>query len=151
MLRLSAITTGGVAAVSGAQAFSLHARYQALPDARGPREGVAVPSTIANAVAEWSTPPLAREAREFFEREVRAAPCVNVSCLLLIFFFLLCEMNEPTGAEQSMKCPPFFFLFSLFNKTPHTNVTSLPMSCLRGFSLARTLRVLSSIHQRARS
>jgi hypothetical protein len=44
-----------------------------LPDARGPKEGLAVPSPAAAAAAEWpGSPMLARartEAREFYDRE----------------------------------------------------------------------------------
>ena len=45
----------------------------ALPDARGPKEGLAVPSPAAAAAAEWpASPMLAKartEAREFYDRE----------------------------------------------------------------------------------
>ena len=40
-LRWSAVGTAGVAGIAGAQAWALHARYDPLPDARGPTRGVA--------------------------------------------------------------------------------------------------------------
>ena len=78
-LRWSAVGTAGVAGIAGAQAWALHARYDPLPDARGPTRGVASPQ-IGRSRAETSSPHSAAgevlmkardEAREFFELKVR--------------------------------------------------------------------------------
>ena len=78
-LRWSAVGTAGVAGIAGAQAWALHARYDPLPDARGPTRGVASPK-IGRSRAETSSPHSAAgealmkardEAREFFELKVR--------------------------------------------------------------------------------
>ena len=65
----------GVGALAGAQAFALHALYEALPDATGPTEGIAAPNTIFPTVAERPASPIlakaGREARELFDRSVR--------------------------------------------------------------------------------
>ena len=67
--------TAGVGALAGAQAFALHALYEALPDATGPTEGIAAPNTIFPTVAERPASPIlakaGREARELFDRSVR--------------------------------------------------------------------------------
>ena len=39
-LRWTAVTTAGVAGIAGVQALALHARYDPLPDARGPTRHV---------------------------------------------------------------------------------------------------------------
>ena len=57
-LRWSAVGTAGVAGIAGAQAWALHARYDPLPDARGPTRGVASPK-IGRSRAETSSPPSA--------------------------------------------------------------------------------------------
>lgn len=73
-LRAAVGFAGGIGAVAGAQAALLHARYEALPDARGPREGIAVPSAMGPAMGDWPATPLVRDARAFFDREVRVNP-----------------------------------------------------------------------------
>jgi len=52
-VRWTASATFGLGALSGAQAFACHARYEALPDATGPTRGFATPNTIIHDVAEW--------------------------------------------------------------------------------------------------
>ena len=77
-LRWSAVGTAGVAGIAGAQAWALHARYDPLPDARGPTRGVASPK-IDGGRSRAETSPAAGEAlmkardeaREFFELKVR--------------------------------------------------------------------------------
>mgnify|MGYP006428210403 FL=1 len=76
-LRWSAVGTAGVAGIAGAQAWALHARYDPLPDARGPTRGVASPK-IGRSRAETSHSAAGEalmkardEAREFFELKVR--------------------------------------------------------------------------------
>ena len=76
-LRWSAVGTAGVAGIAGAQAWALHARYDPLPDARGPTRGVASPK-IDGGRSRAETSPAGEalmkardEAREFFELKVR--------------------------------------------------------------------------------
>ena len=76
-LRWSAVGTAGVTGIAGAQAWALHARYDPLPDARGPTRGVASPQ-IGRSRAETSHSAAGEalmkardEAREFFELKVR--------------------------------------------------------------------------------
>ena len=76
-LRWSAVGTAGVTGIAGAQAWALHARYDPLPDARGPTRGVASPK-IGRSRAETSHSAAGEalmkardEAREFFELKVR--------------------------------------------------------------------------------
>ena len=78
-LRWSAVGTAGVAGIAGAQAWALHARYDPLPDARGPTRGVASPKMVGGrSRAETSHSAAGEvlmkardEAREFFELKVR--------------------------------------------------------------------------------
>ena len=76
-LRWSAVGTAGVTGIAGAQAWALHARYDPLPDARGPTRGVASPK-IDGGRSRAETSPAGEvlmkardEAREFFELKVR--------------------------------------------------------------------------------
>ena len=76
-LRWSAVGTAGVAGIAGAQAWALHARYDPLPDARGPTRGVAS-QKIDGGRSRAETSPAGEalmkardEAREFFELKVR--------------------------------------------------------------------------------
>ena len=75
-LRWTAVTTAGVAGIAGVQALALHARYDPLPDARGPTRGVASPNGRSRTDRVHGAPSLAArealmkardEAREFFE------------------------------------------------------------------------------------